>query len=138
MDPYLEQHWGDVHHNLVTFAQGSLNELLPRDLRARVQERILLELPGEDRIYYPDVRILEHERPANLGTALTASGLAVAEPLEVTFMEPETQGFLEIIETGSERRVVTVLEVVSPSNKYAGRGARSLSAKTARPGRKGY
>ena len=32
MDPYLEQHWGDVHHNLVTFAQGLLNEHLPRDL----------------------------------------------------------------------------------------------------------
>lgn len=22
MDPYLEQHWRDVRHNLITFAQG--------------------------------------------------------------------------------------------------------------------
>jgi hypothetical protein len=92
MDPYLEQHWGDVHHNLVTFAQGMLNEHLPRDLRARVQERVLVELPGEDRVYYPDV------------------------------LEPETQGYVEIVETRPERRVITVLEVLSPSNKYAGPG----------------
>ena len=28
MDPHLEQHWGDMHHNLITFAQGLLNEHL--------------------------------------------------------------------------------------------------------------
>jgi hypothetical protein len=43
MDPYLEQHWGDVHHNLITFAQGLLNDHLPRDLRARVEERVLVD-----------------------------------------------------------------------------------------------
>jgi hypothetical protein len=87
MDPYLEQHWGDVHHNLITFAQGFLNERLPRDLRARTEERILIQLPSE-----------------------------------VPFQEPKTQGFLEIIETRPERRVITVIEVLSPSNKYAGPG----------------
>ena len=49
MDPYLEQHWGDVHHNLISFAEGWLNERLPRDLRARAQERILVDLPSEER-----------------------------------------------------------------------------------------
>ena len=36
MDPYLEQHWRDVHHNLITFTQGALNEQLPTGLIARV------------------------------------------------------------------------------------------------------
>jgi hypothetical protein len=121
MDPYLEQHWGDVHHNLITFAQGLLNEHLPRDLRARVQERVLVELPSEERVYYPDVRVVEHERPGR-GTAVAPSGVTLAEPLEVPFLEPETQGFLEIVETRPERRVITVLEILSPSNKYAGTG----------------
>jgi hypothetical protein len=49
MDPYLEPHWGDVHHNLITFAQGLLNEHLPRDLQARAQERLVGELPCEER-----------------------------------------------------------------------------------------
>lgn len=122
MDPYLEQHWGDVHHNLVTFAQGMINDYLPRDLRARVQERVLVELPSEDRTYYPDIRVVEHERPGQSGTAPAVSGVALAEPLEVPFLEPETQGYIEIIETRPERRVITVLEILSPSNKYAGRG----------------
>jgi hypothetical protein len=92
MDPYLEQHWGDVHHNLISIAEGILNEQLPRDLRARAQERMLTELPSED------------------------------PPGKVPFLEPETQGFIEIVETRPERRVITVLEVLSPSNKYAGHG----------------
>jgi hypothetical protein len=46
----------------------------------------------------------------------------MAVPLEVPFLEPETQGFLEIAESRPERRLVTVVEVVNPSNKYAARG----------------
>ncbi len=122
MDPYLEQHWGDVHHNLITFAQGILNEHLPRDLRARVEERVVVDLPNEDRVNYPDVRVVEHERPPTGGTAVMSSEVTAAEPLEVPFLEPETQGFIEIVETRPQRRVITVLEVLSPSNKYAGVG----------------
>ncbi len=122
MDPYLEQHWGDVHHNLISFAEGWLNERLPRGLRARAQERIVVALPGDERGYYPDVRVVEHDPPKQGGTAVATSDLTLAEPLEVSFLEPETQGFLEIIDSRSERRVITVLEVLSPSNKYAGAG----------------
>lgn len=122
MDPYLEQHWGDVHLNLISFAEGMLNEYLPRDLRARAQERILVDLPSEDRVYYPDVRVVEHERQGRGGTVQAAAGITVAEPLEVPFLEPETQGYLEIVETRPERRLITVVEILSPSNKYAGPG----------------
>src|SRR5581483_9361954 len=122
MDPYLEQHWGDVHHNLISFAEGWLNERLPRDLRARAQERVLVDLPSEDRVIDPQVRVVEHERPARRATAVTASNVTATEPLEVPLLEPETQGYLEIVETCPQRRVVTLVEVVSPANKYAGRG----------------
>jgi hypothetical protein len=123
MDPYLEQHWGDVHHNLMTFIQGALNERLPGELRARVEERIIVDLPSRENVYYPDVRVVEHKRPTQGRTAvLDAPGITAAEPLIVPFMEPETQGVVEIIEAGSRRRVITVVEVLSPSNKYAGQG----------------
>lgn len=36
MDPWLESHWGDVHHSLVQYARDELQPLLPEDLRARV------------------------------------------------------------------------------------------------------
>src|SRR5262245_61672329 len=94
MDPYLEQHWGDVHLNLISIAEGMLNEQLPRDLRARAQERILVELPSEGRAYYPDLRVVEHERPGQGGTGGAAPGVTLAEPLEIPFLEPETQGFI--------------------------------------------
>jgi hypothetical protein len=122
MDPYLEQHWGDVHHNLVSFAQGLLNDCLPRDLRARAQERIVWDLPREESDLYPEIRVMTSDRPGQGGIAVAPADTTLAEPLEVPFLEPETQGFIEIIESRPERRVITVVEVVSPSNKYAGKG----------------
>jgi hypothetical protein len=122
MDPYLEQHWGDVHHNLIAFAQGMLNEQLPPNLRARSQERIVVEVPEGGRSYYPDIRIVEDGRSGGIATAVGGVAVVTAEPLVVQIYEPETQAFLEIIEAGPERRVITVVEVVRPSNKYAGPG----------------
>src|ERR1043166_5318046 len=95
MDPYLENHWGDVHHNLVTFAQGLINERLPSDLRARVEERVLVELPRDERSYHPDIRVIEREKPRSGGTAVATVETTMAEPLEVPFIEPETKGFIE-------------------------------------------
>jgi hypothetical protein len=122
MDPYLEQSWGDVHNTLIAYAQAMLNERLPRDLRARTQERIVVEMPGEDHTYYPDIRVVEDGRSGGSATAMARTDVATADPLVVHFHEPETQAFLEIIEAGPQRRVITVLEIVSPSNKYAGSG----------------
>ena len=69
-----------------------------------------------------DVLVVEHERPTTGGKAVMSSEVTAAEPLEVAFLEPETQGFIEIVETRPQRRVITVLEILSPSNKYAGIG----------------
>ena len=63
MDPYLEHHWGDVHHRLITYASDRLNELLPQNLKARVEERVLVESPEEMvRPIVPDLRIFERSR----------------------------------------------------------------------------
>ena len=43
MDPYLEQHWLDVHHALTTYARDQLQSKLPRNLRARLEERVFQE-----------------------------------------------------------------------------------------------
>ena len=42
MDPYLERHWGDVHTRLITYSSDQLQTVLPKDLRARVQERVVV------------------------------------------------------------------------------------------------
>ncbi len=124
MDPYLEQFWGDLHHRLITYSSDALQRHLPGDLRARVDERVFVEpVMGQPRNIIPDVRVVERGRRE--GPALRSSnGIAVAEPLVVHLDqdEPVRQGFIEIIDIKSGRSVVTVIEVLSPSNKLAGPG----------------
>src|SRR5262245_3320500 len=48
MDPYLEQHWGDVHSSLIIYARDQLRRKLPGDLRARVEERVFVESFAND------------------------------------------------------------------------------------------
>jgi hypothetical protein len=123
MDPYLEQFWGDVHHRLIVYLSDALQKQLPGDLRARVDERVFVEPEdGPRRSVVPDVRVVE--RGEREGPALLVSnGIAVAEPLIIQVAdEPVRQGFIEIIDIKTGRRVVTVLEVLSPSNKLPGPG----------------
>ena len=51
-----------------------------------------------------------------------SNGIAVAEPLIIHLdqNEPVRQGFIEIIDIKSGRRLVTVIDALSPSNKVAG------------------
>lgn len=123
MDPYLEHHWGDVHHRLITYASDQLQSKLPGDLRARVEERVFVESDqSNERSIYPDIRLIEKGQ-REMPTGPTTSTLAVAEPLILHVEdEPVTQGFIEIIDVGSGNRVVTVIEVLSPSNKIPGEG----------------
>ena len=43
MDPYLEARWSDVHVKLVAYIGEALQPMLPRGLRARSEQRVLLE-----------------------------------------------------------------------------------------------
>jgi hypothetical protein len=122
MDPYLEAHWRDIHAGLVIYARDALQGVLPGGLRARVEERVLLETPQGlgDHPLFPDVRVVEYTSQRVLHTR-PAGGAAVAEPVLVeTETEPATETFLEIIDPASGNRVVTVVEFLSPSNKSYG------------------
>jgi Protein of unknown function (DUF4058) len=138
MDPYLERHWGDVHQSVTTYIRDWLQSRLPSDLRARMQERVFIELPDARRaLYYPDVRVVE--RPGLAPSAGTAIAVAeppsakdaangdsdVDEPLLIHLdIEPATEGYVEIIDVKSGHRVVTAIEVLSPTNKRPGEGQR--------------
>ena len=122
MDPYLEEHWRDIHHRFLTYACDELQKGLPSDLRARLEERVYVEPEfGDGRGIYPDVRVVEH--PGRGGGAPLATEAEVAEPLVIhAEIEPATEGFIEIIEVGSGNRVVTAIELLSDSNKQPGDG----------------
>lgn len=126
MDPYLETppYWPDVHQSLITYLRDALQPtILPR-YNARIGERIYVLEPGR-RHYYGDVTLVQRPSPPPAGGA----ALAEAEDLDVAD-EPfrlishhtqEREPFLEIIYSGSGE-VVTVIEVLSPSNKTPGLG----------------
>ncbi|MGC8643364.1 MAG: DUF4058 family protein [Isosphaeraceae bacterium] len=124
MDPYLEQFWGDVHVRLINNACNALQKYLPGGLVARMGERVVVEPPeGEARNIIPDVRVVERGLPRE-PRFVAGNGIAVAEPLLVHLeeSEPERQGYIEIIDIRSGRKVVTVIEILSPSNKAPGPG----------------
>ena len=124
MDPYLEQFWGDVHHTLITYACGAIQRQLPSDLVARMDERVFVEpSEGKPGTSFP---MFVSSSAGCQGTATVdwqrnRRRRAVDRPSRES--EPTRQGFIEIIDIKSGRRVVTVIEVLSPSNKAAGPGA---------------
>ena len=123
MDPYLEQHWPDVHHRLVTYACDQIQPRLPADLRPRVEERVFVESPeAEVRTVYPDVHVAEHPSPRESG-AVAVEELTITEPLVVRVPdEPKPQGYVEIVDAASGNRVITLIEFLSPANKLPGEG----------------
>lgn len=123
MDPYLEKHWGDIHHRLVTYSCDQLQGVLPGDLRARAQERIYLEDDKRrGRNMYPDVRVIESKSRSSSATAVLGERQA-AEPFYIQLKDdPFKEGFIEIIDIGTGNKVVTVIEFLSLSNKLPGEG----------------
>jgi hypothetical protein len=124
MDPYLEMHWRDVHASLVIYIRDSIQEQLPSELRARVEERVVLETPeGIGNWLFPDIRVVENPSRPSPRSGAAAATAGVPEPLLIDAeREPLTETFIEIIDTASGNRVVTVVEVLSPSNKLPGEG----------------
>lgn len=94
MDPYLEAHWRDVHASLVIYLRDRLQPGLPRDLRARVEERVFIET---------DLGHCPHE--------------------------PITETHIEIVDTRTGYKVVTVIEVLSRVNKTPGDGQKLYQKK---------
>lgn len=122
MDPYLEANWGDIHQRLVTYVCDALQPALPDGLRARMEERVVVDSPAAVRPIHPDVRVLE-QKPARRGRKAPSNGSValLAEPLIVEMdCEDAVENFVEIRDAASGHKLVTVIEVLSLSNKLPG------------------
>ncbi len=129
MDPFLEKRWSDLHTSMSTYARDTIADNLPPGLVARLEEYVVLELPGEDPIdYRPDVSTFE-TTPIDTQPAAYAPELdTAAEPLLVARLpEPETLRYIKIMETGTGRLVTTV-EYLNHKNK-AGEAAEQFREK---------
>lgn len=135
MDPFLEHPglWPDAHHRIISVAGEMLGGQLRPKYYVRIEERVYISDendPGRT-VLVPDLRIAT--RPGGEGIAFSPAGgaLEVAEPIVVTTLIEEDihEPRLEVIDR-EQRSVVTVIEVISPTNKVAGsRGRASFEQK---------
>lgn len=125
MDPWLERRWGDIQHSLIGFARDSLNDQLPEDLIARIDERIYVGyIDGGARQIIPDVSVLEmrsSQRTEPREGTMGRGGVAVAlvdEPIVFSLKDDlPAEGFIEIVEAKGNQKIITAIEVFSPTNK---------------------
>jgi hypothetical protein len=133
MDPYLERPelFPALHHLLISEIARFLSPQLRPKYLVYVEVR-MYETVDEDLSLtgIPDVSVM-HPQTA---TETTASNVAVAspptQPLTVTIPMPYTvrEGYLEIRERG-EKELITVIEVLSPTNKRTGKGRQMYEKK---------
>ena len=133
MDPYLEhpQSWPNFHHRLITAIAIDLAPQLRPKYRVVVEEAIY-QTQEQDSLLVgiPDVAVQKSARSAASVSSSAEAGVPIAQPLVVELPMPEVirQGYLEIREVATSE-VVTVIEVLSPTNKRPGEGRKTYEAK---------
>src|SRR5947209_368642 len=128
MDPYVEGPacWPSVHYRLPGLMADHLQPQIAPRYVAVAEERVYLEEPERELI--PDVAIRRHAAPREEGetVAVAAPRQFEDEPLPLWVATPELvearEYYIEIRALPGQQ-LVTVIEVLSPSNKRAtGRG----------------
>lgn len=135
MDPYLESPviWPDVHHGLISEIQAALNPVLRPRYVAGVELRVYIsddDDPGRQALVL-DVRVERSPGQKGARKPKPEQAQAAQEPVIVpTLMDEEIEeAFLKIIHVES-KALVTLIEVLSPTNKIRGsRGRASFMSK---------
>ncbi len=132
MDPYLEhpELWPALHHLLISEIFRFLSPQLRPKYFVSLEVR-MYETADEDlSIGIPDVNVIQPQT----ATESIASNVAVAvrstQPLTVTIPMPYPvrESYLEIRERG-DKKLITVIEILSPTNKRTGKGRQMYEEK---------
>jgi Protein of unknown function (DUF4058) len=119
MDPYLEEPalWPDVHLTLIIAMRAEPNAHLPERYVAAADRYVWIHEPEAEkrRLVRPDAYDSEVQSTAPAVLAPSAAPMAVILPA----IRREGNKYLKIVDADS-RRVITVIELLSPSNKHAG------------------
>lgn len=130
MDPFIEACglWEDFHSHLIEHIADALVAQVPPHYVVRTGERGYIVLADQENHeqkhgFKPDIGVTS-SRPTTESMAGTAVLPAAAEPESYTMRalvaEEFRETFVEVIALGPERRLVTCIEVLSPSNKRKG------------------
>lgn len=128
MDPYLESptHWSDFHPTFIQTWREAIADRLPNNYFARVGEDVVLIQPeiAQRQAREPDVLISRDPLRKGGGPTAVIGGIRVQPTTlaNVQYLDPHTETFIEILRL-PQQEVVTVLELLSPTNKSGeGRG----------------
>jgi hypothetical protein len=134
MNPYLEQDrvWHDFHERFIpAVAEAIAAQADPRYV-VKIDEHVFIhELPDEPRRFAGRADVTVAERPASATVRETSSAVLEA-PVQVLLpsVDAERISYVEIRDRDSWR-LVTVLELLSPSNKRPGSDREQYLAKRA-------
>jgi Protein of unknown function (DUF4058) len=141
MDPYLEDPaiWPDFHHALASEARNALNGALPRPYYARMEMRIELGVVADDmdeddgltKSILPDVLVLKRPRDDGGGVAVLDAPRTKSRWVAFNMLsdEPGRAYFVEIRDAKRHRKLVTLIEILSPPNKRPGADRTAYAAK---------
>lgn len=139
MDPYLENahRWSNIHTRLIVALADELAAKIRPRYYVSVEERAyLLQSDEMDKLMRPDVGIVRERAPVYEAvlpeTAVTAppETFPAGRPITITIprLEEVRERFLEVrlVENG---RLVTAIEILSPTNKQTGKGRQLYAEK---------
>lgn len=122
MDPYLEDPvvWADYHTTLLLHIRAEISKRLPAKYAARLDRYVWIRESDDDEspaVREPDVFITEEIDASSTATAV----VALNAPASSTMPAVRRKGhrYLKIVDALG-RHVITVIEVLSPSNKNPG------------------
>ena len=121
MNPYLErsEFWHGVHTRVIVELGNTLARQLRPEYMVRVEERMYVSAETDDEIRLqarlPDVMVLDDGAAAATSVAV-APRSKDAIPVRIPYQDEQRQRYLEVIRV-SNREVVAVIELLSPSNK---------------------
>jgi len=122
MNPYLEQPavWTDFHNSFLVTARTALADALAPGYYAKIGEHLYFHEAPDDRELIGHADLSLH--PTGFDGAGGAATAVLTEPVTVEVpddVDITRVAFLEIFDRAGHE-VVTALELLSPSNKYAG------------------
>jgi Protein of unknown function (DUF4058) len=117
MDPYLEGWiWGSFHPNLITAISERLNPQLPKRYIAST-ELYIWRVDDSERLLLGGPHVFVSDRKP---TPVEASVATIAAPINTVLPGVvRKQRYVKVVDPEA-RRVVTVIEILSPSNKTVG------------------
>lgn len=122
MDPYIESggYWGEFHTHMIVEMQIELNSVLPKGYAASIDLYVWIHEPTAERRtrrVMPDAYVSKSEKRSRKSASVAT--VSAATQIVLPSLERRRQRSIKVVDLEQER-VVTAVELLSPSNKLAG------------------